>query len=396
MKSKRILNMTPSATIEITAVLARMKAEGKDVIGMNIGEPDLNTPVHVIDACTKAMLAGHTKYTPVAGVLPLRESISKKLLQENGVKYSPDNIVVSTGAKQALNNAVMALCNPGDEVIILKPCYVSYVEIVKLADAVPVLVETKKGDFQIDLHAIEKAITPKTRAIIINTPNNPCGTVYSESDLRKLGDLAIEHDFYVISDEVYEKFIYGAGKHVCIASLGEKYLEHSVVVNGFSKAYAMTGWRIGYSASAPDVAAAIRSLQGHTTSNSTSFVQWASIAALEGPQQFVDEMKSEFAKRRETVLKKLRSMSGIECPESEGAFYLMPDVSSFYGKKTPEGKEISNSVDLCTYLLENALIAVIPGAAFESPDNIRISYSNSMEKLEEGMLRMGEALEKIK
>lgn len=396
MKSNRILSMTPSATIEITAVLARMRAQGKDVIGMNIGEPDFNTPKHVIDACTKAMLDGHTKYTPVAGVLPLRESISKKLLQENGVKYSPDNIVVSTGAKQALNNAVMAVCNPGDEVIILKPCYVSYVEIVKLADALPILVETKKGDFQIDLQAIERAITPKTKAIIINTPNNPCGTVYSENDLRRLGDLAAEHDFYVISDEVYEKFIYGTGKHVCIASLGEKYFEHSIIVNGFSKAYAMTGWRIGYSASAPDVAAAIRSLQGHTTSNSTSFVQWASIAALEGPQQFVDEMKSEFSKRRETVFKKLRSMPGIVCPESEGAFYLMPDVSSFYGKKTPEGKEISNSVDLCAYLLEHALIAVIPGAAFESPDNIRISYSNSMEKLEEGMRRMGEALEKIK
>ncbi|MDR1731600.1 MAG: pyridoxal phosphate-dependent aminotransferase [Synergistaceae bacterium] len=394
MKSERVLRMTPSATMEINSTVARLRAEGRNIIGFNVGEPDFNTPRFIIDACAEAMLKGETKYTAVDGILPLRKAISEKLETENGVFYAPDEIVVSTGAKQALNNAVLSICNPGDEVIIPKPCWVSYVEIVKLADAAPVLVETD-ADFQLDNEAIRRVLSPRTRAVIINTPNNPSGAVYGEAALRELGEMAVEHDFYVISDEVYEKLIYGQSRHVSIASLSKDIREHTITVNGFSKAYAMTGWRIGYSASPSDVAASIRSLQGHTTSNSTSFVQWAALAALKGSQQSIEEMKSEFAQRRLYMAERLRALPGVACANSEGAFYLMPDVSSYYGKKTPDGGRIENSVDFCKYLLEEALVSVVPGVAFEAPDNVRISYSNSMKNLEEGMRRIEGALAKL-
>ena len=392
MKSERILRMTPSATMEINVTVARLKAEGKDIIGLNLGEPDFNTPDFIIEACTKAMRDGHTKYTSVDGILPLREAICKTLKKDNDASYSPNEIIVSTGAKQAINNAVLSICNPGDEVIIPKPCWVSYVEIVKLAAAVPVLVDTDPDTFQLDVAAIERAITPRTRAVLINTPNNPTGAVYEESALRKLAELAVTNDFYVISDEVYEKLIYGGSRHVCIASFSPEAREHTIVVNGFSKAYAMTGWRIGYSASPADVASSIRSLQGHTTSNSTSFVQWAALAALNGSPSFIDDMNRAFAERRQYLIERLKAMPGITCANAEGAFYLMPDVSSYFGKESPSGKVVENSVSLCTYLLEDALVSVVPGVAFEAPEKIRISYSNSMEMLRESMDRFEKAL----
>ena len=395
MSIERIARMTPSVTIVMEGIVADLKAQGVDVIGLNAGEPDFNTPAHIVQACTRAMEEGKTRYINVTGIPQLRQAICQKLQKDNGAVYTPAQICVSTGAKQALNNAILTTVQPGDEVIIPKPCWVSYVEIVKLADGVPVLVDTDPATFQLDLEAISRAITPRTRAILLNTPNNPTGAVYTRESLEALGRLAVEHDFYIISDEVYEKLIYGSGEHVSPASLGEEIQAHTIVVNGFSKAYAMTGWRIGYTAAPPEIAKDIAALQGHTTSNSTTFVQWAALAALEGPQDELERMRREFDRRRLYMVERLRKMPGITCPDADGAFYLMPDVSSYYGKTTPGGQVIADSAAFCNYILEEAHVAFVPGAAFEIPSAVRIAYSNSLEKIREGMDRMEAALAKL-
>lgn len=394
MVTERIKRMTPSATIELEGTVAELEAAGVHVIGLNAGEPDFNTPENIVKACEKAIEDGKTKYISVTGIMPLREAICKKLNKDNNVEYKPKEIVVSTGAKQALYNAVLAICSPGDEVIIPAPCWVSYVEMVKLADAVPVIVDTDES-FQLDIVAIEKAITPKTKAIIINTPNNPTGAVYTEKGLYALGQLAVKNNFYVISDEVYEKLIYDGRKHVCIASLSEDIKAHSIIINGFSKAYAMTGWRIGYSAAPMDVAKGIASLQGHTTSNSTTFVQWAALEALEGPSDTIEFMRQKFDERRVYLLERLTNMPGIKCSKADGAFYLLPDVSSYFGKSNGD-KVIKDSFDFCNYMLEEAHLAIVPGAAFEAPKTVRIAYSNSLENIKEGMDNMEKALAKLK
>jgi len=394
MISERIKRMTPSATIELEGIVANLKADGVEIIGLNVGEPDFNTPEHIIRACTKAMEQGKTKYINVNGIPQLRDAICNKLMRENHVKYEPSQIVVSTGAKQALDNAVMAICNPGDEIIVPIPCWVSYIEMIKLADAVPVLVDTDPKSFQMDMKAIEKAITPKTRAIMINTPNNPTGAVYPEESLRALGELAVKHDFYVISDEVYEKLIYNNKKHVCIASLSEEIKAHTILINGMSKSYAMTGWRIGYSATPQDIARAISSLQGHTTSNSTTFVQWAAIEALEGPTDTIEYMRTKFDERRRYLVERLNSLPHISCFNVDGAFYLMPDVSYYYGKRFGN-RVIKDSVDFCAYMLEEARVAIVPGSAFEAPNSVRVAYSNSLEAIKQGMDNMEKALAKL-
>lgn len=393
MITERIKRMTPSATIELEGTVAELEAAGVHVIGLNAGEPDFNTPENIVKACATAIENGKTKYISVTGIMPLRQAICRKLKKDNSVDYNPNEIVVSTGAKQALNNAVLAICDPGDEVIIPTPCWVSYVEMVKLADAIPILVNTQKS-FQLDIAAIEKAITPRTKAVIINTPNNPTGAVYTEKVLYHLGQLAVKYGFYVISDEVYEKLIYDGRKHICIASFSEEIKAHSIIVNGFSKAYAMTGWRIGYTASPLDVAKGIASLQGHTTSNSTTFVQWAALEALEGPSGSIEFMRQRFDERRIYLLERLRSIQGITCSNAEGAFYLLPDVSSYFGKCYGD-RIIGDSFDFCTYLLEEAHLAIVPGAAFEAPNTVRIAYSNSLENIKEGMDNMEKALVKL-
>ncbi len=393
MISERIKRMTPSATIELEGTVAELEAQGVHVIGLNAGEPDFATPENIREACEKALAAGKTKYISVTGIAELKRAICDKLRRDNGVTYTPAQIVVSTGAKQALDNAVMAICNPGDEIIIPKPCWVSYVEMVKLADGVPVIVDTDPETFQLDIAAIEKAVTARTRAVMINTPNNPTGAVYSRESLEQLGALAVKHDFYIISDEVYEKLIY-AGEHVCVASLSKAVYDRTIIVNGFSKAFAMTGWRIGYSASPQDVARGMASLQGHTTSNSTTFVQWAAVEALTGGEETIAAMRAEFDARRKYLLGRLRAMRGITCPEADGAFYLLPDVSAYYGKKY-NGNTIKDSFDFCRFLLEDARLAVVPGAAFEAPNAIRIAYSNSLENIGEGMDRMERSLAKL-
>jgi len=382
-------------TLELTGKVADLRRQGIDIIAYNLGEPDFGTPENICEAAKAALDAQKTKYTAVAGIAELREAICEKLLKDNHVSYKPNQICVGTGAKQPLVNAVLALCEEGDEVIVPTPCWVSYLEMVKLSGATPVLVRNREEDgFALNIEGIKKAITPKTKAIMINTPNNPTGAVYTEEALRELAALACEHDFYIISDEVYEKLIYEAKSHFCVASISDEVKERCVIINGFSKAYSMTGWRIGYAAGSTAIIKGMSSLQGHTTSNTCSIAQYAALEALRGPQESLETMRVEFDKRRKFLVERLNAMDGITCVNADGAFYLMPNVTAFFGRSY-NGKTIKDSFDMADYLLEEARIAVVPGAAFEAPENLRISYSNSMEALVEGMDRMEAALKKL-
>lgn len=392
MLSKRMEKMKPSATVELTAKVDDLKRQGINIISFTVGEPDFGTPENIGAAGKKAIDEGFTRYTAVPGMFELRTAVCKKLKNDNQLNYDESQIVVSTGAKQALVNALFALVSPGDEVIIPTPCWVSYVDMVTLSEGTPVLVETKEEeDFQLDIERLKDAITEKTKVVLINTPNNPTGATYSYEILKALGELAIEHDFYILSDEVYEKLVYEGKKHICVASISEEIKERTIVVNGLSKAYAMTGWRLGYSASNKAISRAMNTIQGHVTSGTSAITQKAAIEALEGDQKSVEFMRGKFNERREYIIKRLRSMNNIGCAQSTGAFYVMPNIGKFYGK-TFKGKTLKDSLDVSNYLLEEAHIAVVPGEAFEAPENIRISYSNSMENIIEGMDRMEAAL----
>ena len=394
--SSRIRSIAPSATVALTGRVAAMKREGIPVINFGVGEPDFGTPDNINEAA-KAAIDGHkTHYTAVAGILELRQAICEKLKKENGVEYTPEEISVGTGAKQPLFNTLLALCEKGDEVILPTPCWVSYVEMIKLTEATPVLVPTKEEEgFALDVDAIEKALTPNTRVVLINTPNNPTGAVYSEESLRRLAALAVERDFVILADEIYEKLVYGGHKHFSVASISPEVKDHTVIINGVSKAYAMTGWRLGYAAGPLPLIKGMNALQSHATHAPSSITQYASLEALTGPQDSVEEMRQAFEERRSYLHGRLSAMEGVHCVEAHGAFYLMPNVSGLYGKKTPAGKVLANSTDVAEYLLEEALIAVVPGVAFECSDNVRISYANSMDELTRGMDQMAAALEKL-
>ncbi len=395
--SKRIQNINPSATMAFTERVAEMRQKGIDVIAFNVGEPDFDTPENIRNAGCAAINSGKTRYTPVAGILDLRRVISEKLKKDNGLDYPPEAVSVGTGAKQPLCNAVLALCEEGDEVILPTPCWVSYIEMIKLAGATPVLVPTRAEDgFALDVSAIEKAVTDKTVAVLINTPNNPTGAVYSEESLRALAKVALDHDLMVISDEVYEKLVYNGKRHFSIGAVSPEMLAHTVTINGVSKAYAMTGWRIGYAAGPLALIKGINKLQGHATSNPSSIAQYASVEAIGGSQESVETMRVEFDRRRQMLVARLNAMEGVTCPDADGAFYLMPNLSYYFGKTAPDGTVIRNDVDLADYLLNEAHIAVVQGSAFEYPAAVRISYSNSYEALNEGMRRMEEALKKLK
>ncbi|MCQ2492429.1 MAG: pyridoxal phosphate-dependent aminotransferase [Lachnospiraceae bacterium] len=393
MLSQRILNMEPSATNALFDRVAKLREAGEDIISFNVGEPDFITPDIVRDACKEALDAGKTKYAPVTGVGPLKEAICEKLWRDNQVHYDPDQICISTGAKQAVFNSLMAICDPGDEIIVPTPCWVSYVEMIKLAGGIPVLVETDEV-FQLDMKKIKESLTDKTKGIIIDTPNNPTGACYNRESLLELGNLAVEHDFYIIADEVYETLIYDGNVHVCVASLGEDIYERSIVVNGLSKSHAMTGWRVGYTAAPKPVAKGIAALQSHMTSNSTTFVQWAAVEALKNGAEFIAQMHEEFERRRNYVYETVNALPGITCVKPGGAFYVMADVSSYFGKEI-DGNVIKDSVDFCNYLLNEAKVAIMPGKAFWAPDTVRIAYPESMENLQEGLGRIRKALERF-
>ncbi len=393
MISERVQRIRPSKTVELTSRVAELKQQGKSLISFNVGEPDFPTPEHICRAAAEAMRQGFTKYTPVMGILELREAISEKLERENHVRYLADEITIGAGAKQCLLAALLAVCNPGDEVIIPYPCWVTYPELVKLTDGEPVMVPCGE-DFALDVPAIRRAVTKRTKAVMINTPNNPTGAVYDRNSLEELADLAVEYDFYIISDEVYEKFIYNGKEHVSPASFSEEVKRHTILINSMSKAYAMTGWRIGYMAADKEVIRAVNVLQGQILSCVQSLSQKAAVAALTGTQEPLQNMICEFESRRDYMRKRLNRMPGISCMDAGGAFYLLAYVKGCYGKSIGKGV-IEEDGQVAKYLLEEAGIAVVPGSAFFAPGYLRFSYSNSMELIAKGMDQMERALGKL-
>lgn len=393
MIAERVQKIQPSQTIEITNKVTKLEQEGKPVIRFNIGEPDFGTPEHICQAAKEAMDQGFTRYTAVMGIPELREAICGKLKRENHVEYDPDEVTIGAGAKQCISTALLAVCSPGDEVIIPFPCWVSYTELVKLAEGVPVLVPCKE-DFSLDIDAIREAVTDHTRAVMINTPNNPTGAVYDRESLEELAALAVEKDIYIISDEVYEKFVYNGRIHVSPSSFSEEVKEHTILISGMSKTYAMTGWRIGYTAAPKEIIRAMNVLQSQIVSSIQSLSQKAAIAALTGTQEPLHEMAEEFERRRNYMRERLNQMPGISCINSEGAFYLLPDITGYYGRSYGN-VIIENDLQMAEYLLDEAEIAVVPGSAFLAPGHLRFSYSNSMEQIKKGMDQMEKALEKL-
>ncbi|CDI49393.1 pyridoxal phosphate-dependent aminotransferase [Clostridium tetani] len=395
MLSKKGKKISPSVTLAITAKANEMKKDGIDVVGFGAGEPDFNTPENIQNAAIRAMKEGHTKYTPVSGVVELKEAIVNKFKKENNLIYKPSQIIVSTGAKQCIANLFMAILNPGDEVLISTPYWVSYPELVKLADGVPVFVDCKKeNDYKYSIDELEKKVSSKTKAIIISSPNNPTGSIYYKEELRDIAEFCKKHNLIILSDEIYEKLIYGHNKHISIASLNEDAYNRTVVINGVSKTYAMTGWRIGYAAGPGNIIKLMNNIQSHMTSNPNSIAQYAALEALTGEQEFINSMVGEFEKRRNYMVEKINSINGIECIEPKGAFYMFADINKVIGKKI-NGEEIKNSVDFCEKLLELYKVAVVPGVAFGLENHIRLSYAISMENIEKGLERISNCVREL-
>lgn len=394
--SKKALNVKPSSTLLITAKAAELKAAGKDVVGFGAGEPDFDTPEHIRNAAIEAINNGFTRYTPAAGTVELRKAIAKKLKQDNGLDYDYTQIVVSNGAKHSLMNAFMAILNDGDEVIIPAPYWLSYSEMVGIAGGTPVIVHTKKeNSFMITKDELEKAYTSKTKALVIISPSNPTGMVYTKEDLQVIADFAVEKNILVISDEIYEKLIYNEDKkHVSIASLNDEIFKRTIVVNGVSKSYCMTGWRIGYSACVPEIAKLMSSIQSHMTSNPNSIAQKATVAALEGDQKCLEDMRIEFKKRCDYIFEREEAIPYLSALKPEGAFYLFIDVSGVYGMKY-NGVELNSAADFAKLLLEEKMVALVPCADFGMPDYIRISYATSMETIKKGMDRIEEFVKEL-
>ena len=394
--SKKANSISPSITLEITGKANELKAQGVNVMSFAAGEPDFNTPKNIIEAAIKAMDDGYTKYTKTSGIVELRKAICKKLHQENNLNYSEEQIVVSTGAKQCLANTFLAILNKGDEVILQNPCWVSYTELIKLADGVPVIVNCDENDgYKLSAKNIEKAVTSKTKAILLNSPHNPTGIVYNKNELEEIAQIAKKYNLIIISDEIYEKLIYDGEEHVSIASLSEDAYERAIVINGLSKTYAMTGWRVGYTASSAKLAKIMSSVQSHMTSNVCSISQYAALEALTGPQDSINMMKNAFEERRNFMMKKLEEIDEVSFIKPQGAFYIMVNITYFIGKSI-NGVKINNSIEFAKMLLEEEKVAVIPGAAFGLENFIRLSYATSMEVIEEGLDRIKSFLGKLK
>ena len=400
--SLRLQRLAPSATLAMSQKSSEMKARGIDVINMSVGEPDFNTPDHIKEAAKRAVDENYSRYSPVPGYLDLRQAISDKLRRENGLEYSPAEILVSNGAKQSVCNTVMALVNPGDEVIIPAPYWVSYPQMALLAGGQPVIVEAGfEQNFKMTPEQLEKAITPKTRLLILCSPSNPTGSVYNKEELRALANIILKHDdLYVLADEIYEHINY-VGRHESIAQFpGMK--ERTIVVNGVSKAYAMTGWRIGYIAAPEWIVKGCNKLQGQYTSGPCSVSQKAAEWAYTQSQDCVEEMRQAFQRRRDLIVELTRQVPGLEVNVPEGAFYLFPKCSSFYGRTVcccntaTNGTVINNSTDLAMYLLEEAHVATVGGDAFGDPDCFRMSYATSDDNIREAIRRIAEALAKLK
>lgn len=394
--SKKALAIAPSMTLAITAQAKKMKSEGIDIISFGAGEPDFDTPEYIKEAAKKAIQEGKTKYTPSSGILELKESISNKFSKDNDLKYAVNQIIISTGAKQCLSNIFQAILNPGDEVLVAVPYWVSYPELIKLSDGVPIFINcTSKSNYKYSLDALEKSVSTKTKAIIVNSPNNPSGSVYSETELMVIANFAKQHDLFIISDEIYEKLIYGDEKHISIASLSKDAYERTIVINGVSKSFSMTGWRIGYAAGNPEIIKIMTNIQSHTTSNPNSIAQYAALAAISQNDGSLNLMIEEFKKRRNYMSQRLNSIKNISYINPEGAFYVMVNVSYAFGKQYKHLK-IFDSLSFSKLLLENFNTAVIPGVAFGMDKYIRLSYATSMQNIEKGLDRLEKFLEIVK
>lgn len=393
--SERVMALSPSATFAMSQKAADLKATGLDVISLSVGEPDFNTPDHIKEAAKKAIDDNFSFYTPVPGYLSLREAICRKLKRENGLDFTPAQIVVGNGAKQELCDVILSVVNKGEEVLIPVPAWVSYMEMVKIAEGVPVLIYAgPEQKFKVTPQQLEAAITPKTKAVLICSPSNPTGSVYSKEELQGLVDVLARYpDIIVIADEIYEHITY-VGPTTSLASFPE-IKERVVVINGVSKAYAMTGWRIGYCAAPLPIAKAVSKLHGQYTSNCSSIAQKAAEAAYDGPQDCVEQMRQAFERRRDLIVGLAKQIPGFNVTVPDGAFYIFPEVSALFGKKAGD-KVISSADDLAMYLLEEALVASVSGAAFGAPDCLRFSYATSDEKLIEAMGRVKAAVEKLR
>ena len=390
--SNIIKKIKPSATLALSSKVKQLKSEGMSVIGFGAGEPDFDTPEDIKNSAIESLKSGFTKYTPTSGIPELKEAISKKLLKENNINYSPQQVLVSCGAKQVIFNCLQALCNDGDEVLIPSPYWLSYPEQVTFARGKSVFIESSdENDFKITKSDVERNITEKTKVLIINSPSNPTGSLYTEKELYEIVQPAVNAGLYVISDEIYEKIIYDGEKHVSPASFGKEFLEKLITVNGFSKAFSMTGWRIGYAAGPLDIIKAATLVQDHSTSGPNSFTQKAAITALQGDEKNVTDMVKEFDKRRKYIVERLNNIDGITCMLPKGAFYVFPNISGLYNRNICDQK-VTNSVDLANLILEKAKTAFVPGVCFGSDLHLRISYATSMENIKEGMNRLEKLL----
>lgn len=381
MISSKIANLAPSLTLKVTNRAKAMKAAGEEVYGLAGGEPDMDTPDFIKQAAIKALEDGCTKYTPSAGIPALRQAIADKLKKDNHVEYDPSQIILSCGAKHACFNAIMAVVEEGDEVIIPAPYWVSYPEMVRMAGGTPVIVSTKQeNDWKLTPEEFEEAMTPRTKLLILTTPNNPTGSVYTKEELLAIGEIAESEDILILSDEIYEHLVYGDKKHVSIASLSPELYDLTITINGFSKGYSMTGWRLGYSAAPVAIAKAINIIQDHTTSNATSFAQYGALAALKGDQSFISDMREEYDMRRQYVYERLKAIPNISVQEPQGAFYFFVNIE----------KLGLTSLNACDKLLERYKVAAIPGVAFGNDKGIRISYCTTLDILKEGLDRFEE------
>jgi len=394
--ASRVLNLKPSATMAITAKAKELKSKGVDVVSFGAGEPDFDTPEHVKERGIKAIVDGFTKYTVVGGIVELKLAIVNRLKKDYNLEYETNEIIVSCGAKHTIYNLTQALFEGGDEVIIPAPYWVSYPEQIALTGAKPVIVDTKEEDgFKLNVEDLKHSITKNTRALILNYPSNPTGATYLENELKEIVDIAMESGLTIISDEIYDKIIYGNIKHVPVSTLGEEIKKATILVNGVSKSYSMTGWRIGFAAGDKDVIGAMEKLQGQSSSNATSISQMAALEAYSGPHDEVERRREEFETRKGYIVNRLKNIKGFKCFNPQGAFYVFPNITGFFGKKY-NGKEITNSLDFTEFLLVDAKVAVVPGLPFGSDNNIRISYATSMEEIEKGLDRIEEAVSKLK
>jgi aspartate aminotransferase len=377
--SRRAAALTPSLTLVIDAKAKQMKADGIDVVGFGAGEPDFAPPKHITDAAIKALQDGFTKYTPSSGIPELRQAAADKFKRDNGLTYKPSQIIMTCGGKHSCCNVILATCNPGDEVIIPAPYWLSYPEMARLAEATPVILQTTdKTEFKVTPEQVRDAITPRTRLFILNSPSNPTGSLYTPAEIKALGDVCVEKGILIMSDEIYEKLVYDGAQHASVAGFSQKHYEHTIIVHGLAKAYSMTGWRIGMTAAPEPIAKALDAIQSHSTSNPTSFAQKGAVAALNGPQDHIAGWLAEFAKRRAYAWEKLNRIPGISCVNAKGAFYLFPNIS----------KTGLRSIDFCAQLLEKEKVAAVPGIAFGADDYIRISYATSMDNIKKGLDRL--------